>query len=73
MKTRHIRKYCSLDNGGMKLLEGAFKTLSLSTRAYSKILKVSRTIADMEGSSSILEGHVAEAIQYRILDRKYWG
>lgn len=73
MKTRHIKKYCSLDNGGMKLLEGAFKALSLSTRAYSKILKISRTIADMEGSNCILEKHIAEAIQYRILDRKYWG
>lgn len=73
MKPKHIKKYCSLDSKGMKLLETVFKTMSLSTRAYSKILKISRTIADMDESKDIQEKHIAEAIQYRILDRKYWG
>jgi magnesium chelatase family protein len=47
--------------------------MALSTRAYSKILKISRTIADMDESINIMEKHIAEALQYRILDRKYWG
>jgi magnesium chelatase family protein len=54
------------------LMESAFKSMTLSTRAYGKILKVARTIADMEGAEIIVESHVAEAIQYRQLDRKYW-
>lgn len=73
MKTRHIRKYCILDNKGEALLKAAFKSMALSTRAYSKILKISRTIADMDDSINIKEKHIAEALQYRILDRKYWG
>lgn len=73
MKPRHLKKYCTLDGNGMKLLETAFKTMALSTRAYSKILKIARTIADMDESEAIQESHIAEAIQYRILDRKYWG
>lgn len=72
MKTRHIKKYCKLDAKGTKLLESAFKAMSLSTRAYSKIIKIARTIADMNESFEIKEEHVAEAIQYRSLDRKYW-
>lgn len=73
MKTKHIRKYCTLDNRGEALLKAAFKSMSLSTRAYSKILKISRTIADMDDSINIKEKHIGEALQYRILDRKYWG
>jgi magnesium chelatase family protein len=73
MKSRHIKNYCSLDDRSMLLLENAFKMLSLSTRAYNKILKISRTIADMCDSKKIEENHIAEAIQYRLLDRKYWG
>jgi magnesium chelatase family protein len=72
MKTRHIKKYCTLDTKGTKLLESAFKAMALSTRAYSKIIKIARTIADMQESLEIKEEHVAEAIQYRSLDRKYW-
>ncbi|TDT61588.1 YifB family Mg chelatase-like AAA ATPase [Fonticella tunisiensis] len=73
MKARHLKKYCKVDAGGMELLESAFKNMALSTRAYSKILKISRTIADMDNSEIIRENHIAEAIQYRVLDRKYWG
>lgn len=70
METKHIKKYCNLSNDSNKLLENAFNNLSLSTRALNKIIKLSRTIADMDSSSNISENHIAEAIQYRILDRK---
>ncbi|HAZ36778.1 MAG TPA: magnesium chelatase [Clostridiaceae bacterium] len=72
MKGRQIKKYCKVEKDGLKLLENAYKNLALSTRAYNKILKISRTIADMEGAENISEKHIAEAIQYRVLDRKYW-
>lgn len=67
-----LQKYCKLSPDAKKLLEKAFGALSLSARAYSKILKISRTIADLSGSESIEVTHMAEAVQYRRLDRKYW-
>ena len=70
MTSRHIRKYCDLDAAGHRLLEIVTEKLGLSARAYTRILKVARTIADLEGSESIREQHLAEAIQYRSLDRK---
>lgn len=73
MRPKQIKKYCSVKAAGLRLLEAAFKKLNLSTRAYNKILKISRTLADMDNSDEIAERHVAEAVQYRILDRKYWG
>jgi len=65
MSARLIRKYCRLDTGGKQLLESAFKRLGLSARSYNRILKVSRTIVDLENSESIKEHHIAEALQYR--------
>jgi len=67
-----LRKYCKLDPKSQSLLNTAIAKLSLSARAYDKILKLSRTIADLEGSESILIHHVSEAIQYRSLDRESW-
>ena len=66
-----ISKYCKLNPQCKKILESAFEKLGLSARAYSKILKVARTIADLEGSPNIEISHITEAIQYRSLDRRY--
>ena len=67
-----ISKYCKLNTSCKKILETAFDRLGLSARAYSKILKVSRTIADLENSQNIEVSHITEAIQYRNLDRKFF-
>lgn len=71
LKTKMIPEYCKLDEKGEELLHKAFQKLKLSVRAYEKILKVSRTIADLDGKENIEYKHIAEAIQYRSLDRKY--
>lgn len=67
-----IEKYCKLDKESKMLLQNSFDKLGLSARAYSRILKVARTIADLEAKEKIEICHIAEAIQYRSLDRKYW-
>ena len=70
MKPRHIRKYCKIDADSQRLMEAAMNRLGLSARAYNRVLKVARTIADIEGSGPIATEHISEAIQYRSLDRR---
>ena len=67
-----IRKFCALDSSGQEMLRHAMEDLQLSARAYDRILKVSRTSADLAGAESIDSSHIGKAIQYRTLDRKLW-
>ncbi len=69
MGSRHIKKHCRIDNTSSALLESAIDKLGLSARAYNRILKIARTIADLKGQSDIQVDHISEAIQYRSLDR----
>jgi magnesium chelatase family protein len=70
MTPRYVRKFSKPDEAGLKLLETAIDKLGLSARAYDRILKVARTIADLEQSENVLSNHISEAIQYRSLDRE---
>ncbi len=67
-----IEEYCRVDKKGNELLKDVFEKLGLSARAHSRILKVSRTIADLAGEKDISPVHIAEAIRYRSLDKKFW-
>jgi len=69
MNSRHIKKHCAIEDASSKLLEAAIDKLGLSARAYNRILKIARTIADLEGEETISAEHISEAIQYRSLDR----
>jgi magnesium chelatase family protein len=73
MGPKELKDYCALDESIKELLKNAMADLNLSARAYDRILKVARTIADLAGSESITADHVSEAIQYRSLDRQIWG
>jgi len=72
MGTREIKTFCALDEHSVELLKFAMADLNLSARAYDRVLKVARTIADLAGSEKIIGDHVSEAIQFRSLDRQLW-
>lgn len=72
MTPRLIREHCRLDEASEQLLENAMQKMGLTARAHDRILKVARTIADLEGVPDIASKHIAEAVQYRSLDRTYW-
>ena len=72
MRTRDIHKHCALAADSQQLLKSAMTELNFSARAYDRILKVARTIADLDGSDNIQTQHVLEAVQYRTLDRQFW-
>ncbi|HSH35826.1 YifB family Mg chelatase-like AAA ATPase [Schnuerera sp.] len=73
LSPKNIKKYCRLNKGAETILKEAFKKYRFSARTYNKILKVSRTIADLDDEDLILEKHILEAVRYRSLDNKYWG
>jgi len=72
LTSKELKTYCELTPEAFRLLKSAMQELNLSARSYTKILKISRTIADLTASNPILPEHIAEAIQYRSLDRQLW-
>ena len=72
MPSRVIRQHCALDEAGERTLEMAVRKLSLSARAHDRMLKVARTVADLDRSLNVASKHIAEAVQYRSLDSNYW-
>jgi magnesium chelatase family protein len=72
MTTRDLKQHCALDNQSMELLKFAMADMRLSARAYDRILKVARTIADLAASESITSDHISEAVHFRALDRQLW-
>lgn len=73
MTTAMLKEFCTLDSAASEYLGASFEKLGMSGRAYDRILKVSRTIADLDGADNIAKSHIAQAIRLRSLDRKYWG
>ena len=73
LNTPLMRKYCRMEPDAEELLHTAYERLKLSARAYTRVIKVARTIADIAGEETISKSHVLEAVQYRGLDEKYWG
>jgi len=73
MGPEQLRRFCAVDAAGRGLLDTAFERLGLSARALDRVLKVARTIADLDGSDAVRSSHLAEAIQYRSLDRRVMG
>lgn len=72
MPTDVMRRHCELTKEASDLMRAAFESLGLSARGHDRVLRVARTIADMDGKEMIDDGHIAEAISFRSLDRKYW-
>src|SRR4051812_16945676 len=72
MATRQLRRHCALDVEGRRLLQTAMEELGLSARAHDRILRVARTIADLDGAADVRPDHLSEAIGYRTLDRRLW-
>ena len=72
MNSKDLQKYCKLGDQAQNMLKMAITELNFSARAYDRILKVSRTIADLDSSEEITSEHISEAIQYRTLDRQLW-
>jgi magnesium chelatase family protein len=73
MRSKQIKEFCPIGADVRELLKTAINQLGLSARAYDRILKLARTVADLEGEENIGIAHVAESIQYRAMDRKLWG
>jgi magnesium chelatase family protein len=73
MGSKELKEFCALDEATKQLLQNAMADWNLSARAYDRILKVARTIADLAASEQLTSDHVSEAIQYRSLDRQIWG